>query len=173
MTTNTALAQATARGMVFVHSAPAALQSHVEWAIGGVLGMPVQPTWQTQPVLNRAFRTELSWEGPQGTGAQIASALRGWNHLRFEVTEDATPRSDGGRWLHTPDLGIFYAQTDALGNIVVPEDRIRYALEIAGNDMAELKRELGVALGQAWDDELEAFRTAGDHSPVVWLHRVS
>ena len=172
MTANTALAPAAARGMIFIHSAPAALQAHVEWAIGSVLGVPVQPTWQDQPVLARTFRTELSWSGPAGTGAQIASALRGWTHLRFEVCEDATPRSDGGRWFHTPDLGIFFAQTDALGNVVVPEDRIRYAVEIAGDDLRELKRELNVALGQAWDDELEPFRHAGDASPVVWLHRV-
>jgi len=45
------------------------------------------------------------------TGAKIASALRGWEHLRFEVTEDAGLGTDGGRWMHTPDLGIYYAQT--------------------------------------------------------------
>ena len=31
--------------------------------------------------------------------------------------------TDGGRWMHTPDLGIYYAQTDTLGNTVIPEDR--------------------------------------------------
>ncbi len=32
--------------------------------------------------------------------------------------------------------------------------------------------ELDLALGQAWDDELEPFRYAGDGAPVRWLHRV-
>jgi hypothetical protein len=27
-------------------------------------------------------------------------------------------------------------------------------------------------LGQAWDDELEPFRHAGDGAPVRWLHEV-
>ncbi len=53
-------------------------------------------------------------------GAAIASALRGWEHLRYEVTEEPTSASDGGRWMHTPDLGVFYAQTDVTGNMVVP-----------------------------------------------------
>jgi hypothetical protein len=29
-----------------------------------------------------------------------------------------------------------------------------------------------LALGQAWDDELESFRHAGQDSAVVWLHKV-
>jgi hypothetical protein len=129
-------------------------------------------TWEAQPVLKGAQRTEFFWEGPQGTGAAIASALRGWEHLRFEVTEDAGLGSDGGRWMHTPDLGIFFAQTDTAGNMVVPEDRVRYAMEIAGANARELHRELRLALGQAWDDELEPFRHASDETSVVWLHKV-
>ena len=77
-------------------------------------------------------RAEFYWEGPAGTGAALATAIRGWEHLRFEVSEDPTPRSDGGRWLHTPGLGIHYAQTDTAGNVVVGEDRIRYAMETRG-----------------------------------------
>jgi len=128
--------------------------------------------WREQPVLRGAQRTEYYWEGPRGTGAALASALRGWEHLRYEVTEDAGLGTDGGRWMHTPDLGVFYAQTDTAGNLVVPEDRIRFAMESAGSDAFELHRELRLALGQAWDDELEPFRHAGEDSPVVWLHKV-
>lgn len=160
------------RGVGLIHSAPRALCPHLEWAVGRVLGRGVNFDWGDQPVLPGARRAEFFWEGPTGTGAAIASAMHGWEHLRFEVTEDPTPRSDGGRWLHTPDLGIHFAQTDTAGNIVVGEDRIRYAMEIAAGDAAELQRELAVALGAAWDDELEVFRHAGDEASVVWLHKV-
>lgn len=160
------------RGVGLIHSAPRALCPHLEWAVGRVLGRGVNFDWVDQPVLPGARRAEFFWEGPTGTGAAIASAMHGWEHLRFEVTEDPTPRSDGGRWLHTPDLGIHFAQTDTAGNIVVGEDRIRYAMEIAAGDAAELQRELAVALGAAWDDELEVFRHAGDEASVVWLHKV-
>ncbi|MBX3091316.1 MAG: DUF3145 family protein [Cryobacterium sp.] len=125
-----------------------------------------------QPVLQGRHARRVLLGGHWGTGARLASALRGWEHLRFEVTEDPTPGSDGGRWLHTPDLGIFYAQTDTVGNVVIPEDRIRYAMEVAGSDAFELHRELRLALGQAWDDELEVFRHASDTNQVVWLHKV-
>lgn len=163
---------AKARGVLYVHSSPRALCPHIEWAAGGALDRAVNFDWVEQPVLKGSMRTEFYWEGTQGTGAALASALRGWEHLRYEVTEDATSGSDGGRWLHTPDLGIFFAQTDSVGNVVIPEDRIRYAMEIAGSDAFELHRELRLALGQAWDDELEAFRHASDTNQVIWLHKV-
>ena len=34
------------------------------------------------------------------------------------------------------------------------------------------RRELDIALGAAWDEELEPFRHASDDAPVVWLHKV-
>lgn len=166
------MASATARGVLFVHSAPRALAPHIEWAAGRALDRAVNFTWTAQPVLKGSLRTEFYWEGEQGSGAALASALRGWEHLRYEVTEDPTPGSDGGRWLHTPDLGIFFSQTDTAGNVVIPEDRVRYAMEVAGSDTFELHRELRLALGQAWDDELEVFRHASDENQVVWLHKV-
>lgn len=159
-------------GMLYVHSAPKALCPHVEWAAGGALGHTLMFQWIDQPVMQGSLRTEVAWQGPIGMGAKIASALRGWEHLRFEVTEEQTAVSDGGRWMHTPDLGIFYAQTDVSGNVVVSEDRIRAAIESAGVNPLQLHREVRLLLGQAWDDELEPFRSAGDSSPVVWLHRV-
>jgi hypothetical protein len=119
-----------------------------------------------------ACAPNIEWEGPVGSGCCHCQCFRGWEHLRFEVTEEASPGVDGGRWMHTPDLGVFYAQVDAVGNTVVAEDRIIYALEVAEGNPEEITRELRLALGRAWDEELEAFRHAGDATPVVWLHRV-
>lgn len=165
------MAGAITRGVLFVHSAPRALCPHIEWAAGGVLGVRLSLEWTEQPASPGMFRAEHSWQGAAGTGARLTSALRGWTHLRYEVTEDASHGCDGGRWSHTPELGIFHAATDVHGNIVVPEDRIRAALEFA-HDPARLRDELDLALGQAWDDELEPFRYAGAGAPVRWLHRV-
>ncbi len=160
------------RGVIFVHSAPRALCPHVEWAIGNVLPTSqVHAEWTEQPAAPSMFRTEISWVGPAGTGAHLASALRGWNHLRYEVTEEPCRGSDGSRWSHTPDLGIFHAQIDTHGNTVVPEDRVRAAMDYA-HDPIRMREQLDLALGQAWDDELEPFRYAGAGVPVRWLHRV-
>lgn len=160
------------RGVIFIHSVSPAVRPHVEWAVSSVLGYEVHMEWTPQPALPSMSRAEVSWAGEVGTGAMLASALGGWEHLRFEITEDPTAISEGGRWSATPGLGIFYAQTDITGNVVVPENRIRAAIEQSAGDSAELKRLLDLALGQAWDDELEAFRYAGAGAPVRFLHRV-
>ncbi|MDO5025606.1 MAG: DUF3145 domain-containing protein [Trueperella sp.] len=160
------------RGVIFIHSVTPAVQPHVEWAVASVLGYQAHFEWTKQPALPSMNRAELSWSGEVGTGAMLASALGGWEHLRFEITEEPTAITEGGRWSCTPGLGIFHAQTDLLGNIVVPENRIRAAIEQAGSDSAELQRQLDLVLGRAWDDELEVFRYAGAGAPVRWLHRV-
>jgi hypothetical protein len=160
------------RGVLFVHSSPKALCPHVEWATGGALGRAVNFSWSEQPVLPGTLKAEYEWEGPVGSAASIASALRGWEHLRFEITEEASPGVDAGRFMHTPDLGIFYAHTDSAGNTVVSEDRIIYALEVAAGDPDEIAKEVRLALGRAWDEELEPFRRGSEQSSVVWFHRV-
>ncbi len=165
------MAGALTRGVAFVHSSPRALCRHIEWAASNVLGYNVSFEWVPQPAEPGTVRAELSWSGEQGTGARLASALRGWTHLRYEITEEPSLGADGGRWSHTPELGIFHTMTDVHGNAVVSEDRVRAALEHAA-DPRRLRAELDLAIGQAWDDELEPFRHAGAGAPVRWLHRV-
>ena len=159
------------RGVLFIHTAPRALCPHIEWAAGTVLNTEVSLDWTVQEADPTFFRAEFSWVGMAGTGAKLASALRGWEHLRYEVTEDAAPGTDGGRWSHTPGLGIFYAQTDSVGNVVVPEGRILAALEHADNPL-QMRRELDLALGRAWDEELEPYRGEFVVAPVKYLHKV-
>ena len=166
------MAGTTTSGVLYVHSAPRALCPHIEWAAGGVLGVRLSMDWIPQPAAPGMYRAEVSWQAEQGTGARLTSALRGWAHLRYEVTEEPSNGVDGARWSHTPELGIFHAVTDVHGNVVVPEDRVRAAVDAADGDPAVIVRELDLALGRAWDEELEPFRYAGDGAPVRWLHRV-
>ncbi|MFZ0325161.1 MAG: DUF3145 domain-containing protein [Actinomycetes bacterium] len=160
------------RGVVFLHSAPAALCPHVEWALAGVLGTAVPVQWTPQPAQPGTYRAEVSWTGQTGTAARMASALRGWTHLRFEVTEEPSPGSEGERFCGTPALGIFHAVIGVHGDILVPEDRLRAAVLEAEDGGPPLGEALPQLLGQAWDDELEPFRHAGDGAPVRWLHQV-
>lgn len=163
---------AVSTGVIYVHSAPRALSPHVEWAVSRVLGRGVTFSWKPQPILEGTQRTEYYWQGAPGSGAALASALRGWNHLRYEVTEDPSYGGDGGRWCHTPSLGIFYCQTDAAGNMVVNENILRRALETAGPNDNALSLALEGALGAPWDAELDVFRHASDDAVVSWLHQV-
>lgn len=158
------------RGVFFVHSCPRALCPHIEAAASTVLDQKLRMEWTAQPAQAGTYRSEFSWVGKSGTGARLASALRGWEHLRFEVTEEATAATDGGRWSYVPDLGIFHAQTDVMGNVVIPEDRVRAAL--LADDLAASRRILQLAVGAQWDEQLEPFRYAGAGVPVRWLHKV-
>src|SRR6476646_12201383 len=115
----------TTRGVLYVHSAPSALCPHLEWAVGGVLGAAVDLEWSPQPAQAGSYRDELSFSGEPGTAAAIASALRGWNHLRFEITEDPTAQSEGARFSFTPDLGVFHAVTGLHGDLMIPADRLK------------------------------------------------
>ena len=168
---------ATARGVVFVHSAPSALCPHVGWAVSAVLRRHVDLSWTPQPAAPGTYRAEYSWQGDPGSAAAIASALRGWMQLRFEVTEDAFPGSEGARFSYTPDLGIFHAVTGVHGDVLIPEDRLRAALARTvaldpADDHGDLVAELNQLLGLPWDADLEPYRHAGDGVPVRWLHQV-
>ena len=162
----------TTRGVVFVHSTPTALCPHITWALEGVLGQRFTLDWTTQPLGRSVVRSELSWSGEVGTGGRIASAMRGWDNLRYEVTEEPSPGTDGSRWSHTPSLGIHHTWVSASGDAVVNEDRLRAAIAQSQGDPHELQREIDRLLGADWDDELEPFRYAGDGAPVRWLHKV-
>lgn len=150
-----------AHGVILVHSCPIPLAQHVAWTMSSALGAPVRPSWTDQPAGIGLVRTEVTWQGDAGTAARLASTMRGWADLRFEITEDTARGRDGVRYVHTPELGIFYTLIDAAGNSMVNEDRIRYAMGIAGGDIDELERELRLALGTAWDEELEPYRASG------------
>ncbi|MDN5725717.1 MAG: DUF3145 domain-containing protein [Propionibacteriales bacterium] len=162
----------TTRGVLYVHSAPGALCPHVEWAAGAVFGVPTNLDWIGQPVERNSYRTEYSWSGPAGTAARLASALQGWQRLRFEVTEEATSSTEAERYSYTPDLGVFHAVTGLHGDIMIPEDRIKHAIVTEALGGAPLLDSLDALLGRPWDDELEAFRHAGEETPVRWLHQV-
>lgn len=162
----------TTRGVVYIHSASTALCPHVGWALEGVLGRAVSLDWRPQPLGAGLLRSEFSWVGPQGLGAALASALRGFDTVRYEITEDPSEGVDGARWSHTPSLGLHHTMTSASGDAVVHEDRLRHAVDAAGGDPRALAENLDVVLGTAWDAELEPFRHAGEDAPVRWLHKV-
>ena len=164
--------QPMARGMLFIHSAPAALCPHLEWAAGSVLGDNVQLEWTDQPAEPRARRAELPWTGEAGFGAALASKLAAFERVRFEVTEDASVGSDGQRFCFTPSLGAFAAAVGVHGDILVSEDRIKNAIvrEALGGD--PIHTALASLMGTPWDDELDTFRYASEDAPIRWLHQV-
>jgi hypothetical protein len=134
--------------------------------------MPIRVDWIPQPIERACYRTEYSWTGPTGTAARLASALKGWQRVRFEVTEEGTSSTEGERYSYTPTLGIFHATVGIHGDIMIPEDRIKHAIAVSALSGKDVTEALNLLLGSSWDDELEPFRYAGEGAPVRWLHDV-
>ena len=134
-------AMTTTRGVLQILSAPSPMCPHVEWAVGGAFGAPVSLDWKPQPAERASYRAEFTWSGPVGTATRLASALKRWPRIRFEVTEHATDASEGERYSYTPTLGVFHATMGLHGDIVVPEDRIRHAM-LGARDERSLREAL-------------------------------
>jgi hypothetical protein len=149
------------RGVLQVHSAPPALSPHVEWAVAGVLGAALTLPWVDQPASPGALRAELAWQGRAGSSAALTSALAGWNLLRFEVTEEASPGCDAMRYSYTPSLGTFSAVTSANGDVLVPEGRLRAAMTLAASARGGYGRPAGA--GTESDDSIGELRSM--HTP--------
>ncbi|MBF6175277.1 DUF3145 domain-containing protein [Nocardia blacklockiae] len=167
-------ADATA-GVVYIHASPAALCPHIEWSLSSTLKAPAKLRWTSQPAAPGQLRATTDWVGPVGTGSRIATALRAWPVLRFEVTEDPSEGVDGERYSFAPGLGLWRGATGANGDVMVGENRLREIVRVARergrHTPAEIAAEIDHALGTPWDDELEPFRWGGEGAEVTWLRR--
>lgn len=136
------------RGFLSIHSCPMALIRHVEWSIESVLSR-VQIDWRNQPLAAGTQRTQIEWRANKDLSAELASALKSWHYLRFEIT------SGNQMFRHTPDLGMHRSRIDEMGNILLTENQIKFSLAKSDDAMRE---SLDVALGTEWEVELEPFR---------------
>jgi hypothetical protein len=152
------------KGLVFIHQAPSALLSHVEWTISGVCESPISMSWHGLPAPRQGYRTLASWEGPEGSGAVLATSFMSLKQLTFEVIQQDSISESGYRWSYTPTLGMFSSATDAAGNILVSENQLRSIVDTCGSNGLKLQAELRKVLGQAFDDELESYRELFDGS---------
>ncbi len=169
MSLNEKFGAPSACGTLFIHSIPAALCPHLEWAIGEVLGERITLAWHTQSALPGSFKSELSWKGPAGSAARMASALRGWEYVRFEAVEEPSPGVDGSRYQGTPSLGIHHSIVGVNGDIYINEDRLRTAIEKGLRIGGSVAEEIDAILGVAWDRELEIFRATRDDESLRWM----
>lgn len=154
-------------GVVYIHSSPAALCPHVDWALSATLDSPAKLRWTSQPAYDGLLRATTDWTGPVGTCARLVDSLRAWPMLRFEVTEDPSRGVDGERYSHVPGLGLWRGSTSANGDVVVGEMKLRSIMNSGGDIAAEIGR----AIGAPWDEELEPFRSSGEGAEVTWLRR--
>jgi len=161
-------AQLSVRGLLTIHSAPSALRAHIDWAIQNILGSDAQLNWLPQPIMVGTFKSKCQWSAHGGSGAEIASTLRSWHYLNFEVIEN---HENGGELFRfTPELGIHRAVTDLSGGVLLNEYAIKNVMQSAF-DEDSIRQGLLEAMGAPWDLELERFRSAG-MGEVARLHAI-
>lgn len=162
-----------ASGMLFIHSAPTALRSHIEWSAAAAVSLPRALAWEHQPVEAGTWCLETSWRGERARATELVSTLASWGRVRFELTIDAAAEGlDAGlghRWSVTPSLGVFSADTSAIGDVMVDENRLRRAMVEARREGTDLQAEMADLLGEPWDVELEAYRARDPELDVSWL----
>jgi hypothetical protein len=141
------------RGYLVIHSAPAALCRHLDWAVANLLGPSVKLAWRQQPLLPRTHRATCEWRDLEGRGAELVSALRDWHYLRFEVREESAREKVLYRF--TPNLGIQRSVIDDFGSVLITEHQVASALSLNDDAMRESLRR---SLGAEWDEELDQFR---------------
>ena len=161
-----------ARGTLMVHACTRAMTTPLEWVLADVIGQPVALEWNVQPIAPSMMRTEYQWSGEVGSAARLASGLRSLPHVRFEITEHTQVAGCDQRISFTPTLGIFRADIDVNGDILINEQRIRHAVENESLQGISLQSAIDAMLGTAWDAELEPFRIAADSNSVRWVHKV-
>ena len=141
-------------GLLTIHSAPSALRQHIEWGLNAILGYTGEYSWRDQPLAPGTLRTIIEYRAPLGTAAKIATSLKNWHYLRFEVQEFCSEGAELFRF--TPELGMHRALTDGIGSILISENVIRKSLETF--DDLEIRENLEAALGSAWELALEPMR---------------
>ena len=147
----------TSHGRISIYSAPKVVLSHIQWSLSDVIGTPQHLRWDPQPLIPASWRTHLSWNGSLGAGAKIASALRGWHYLKFEVYEAASHGSDGSLYMFTSELGMFRGNVGPHGDIMINEHQLHNVLNsnLRVHDICE---EIEKLIGKPWNEVLEPFR---------------
>ena len=146
-------------GRIHIYSAPAALTQHIEWAINQHLNQVVKITWQPQPLLPGCLATDLEYKSKLPVAAKIATALKGWHYIRFEISQSNKSTGDTVLYRATPDLGLHQASLASNGDVVINENQVNTILK---NSMTHerLINNLENALGNQWEAELEPYRIA-------------
>ena len=146
-------------GRIDIYSAPAALTQHIEWAINQQLNQVVKIAWVKQPLLPGSLAMALDYKSQLPVAAKIATALKSWHYIRFEIRQINLQTSDATLYRITPDLGLHQASLASNGDVVINENQLN---QIINNSYSHkmLQSNLESALGNQWEIELEPYRLA-------------
>lgn len=161
-----------AHGTLIVHASTKAMTAPIEWQLSDITGTHVKIDWYSQNISPSMVRGSFEWSGQAGYAAKIATGLRTIPHIRFEVTEMSNTSDFNQRFCFTPTLGIFRADINVHGDVVINEQQIRHVMEKSASHPELLQESIDQLLGTAWDVELEPFRVSMDSDVVRLAHRI-
>ena len=146
-------------GRILIYSVPIALTQHIQWAIDQGLGQVIKLPWQNQPLNPSSKALELEYKHQMPVAAKLATALKAWHYIRFEIREINKTTQDATYYRATPDLGLHQAHLASNGDVVLNENQVNSILK---NSLSyeKLQSNLENALGISWDLELEPYRIA-------------
>jgi len=159
------------RGSLFIFSSPRSFCSPINWALSEIFKSDIQLDWKIQELLPNNYLSEFSWIGPKGLCARIVSNLSRWGKLRMEAIEEPINNSLGERFAVTPELGIFRADMNSLGETLLSESKIKAGFERSKQEGETLETEISFMMGKPWDDDLEPFRRSFNGTTVRWISK--
>ena len=159
------------RGSLYIFSAPRSFCSPTNWALSEIFKSDVQLDWRIQELIPNSYSAEFNWVGPTGLCARIVSNLSKWGKLRLEAIQEPINNSLGERFSVTPELGIFRAEINSLGETLLSESKIKNGIERSKQEGESIENELTFLLGKPWDDDLEPFRNSSSGTTVRWISK--
>jgi len=157
------------KGELKLYSCPKYLCQQVEWALFDILKIKFDLKWIVQPIAPSTMSTNLIWKGPISLGSRIVSVLSKWPKLRLEIIQENSEKNYAERYCLSPNLGIFRADMNSLGETVINESRLKAALQRCRIEEEPFEVELAFLLGTPWDEDLEPFRKSHQTTTVKWI----
>ena len=159
------------KGELRLHSCPRYLAKPVEWALVELFKSNLNLIWQDQKIAPMTISTELKWIGPIGLGSRIVSILSKWPKIRLEVFQERHNEHLAERYALSPNLGIYRAELNAVGETIITESKLKAALDRSRMENEPFEVELAFLLGTPWDEDLEPFRRIVEDDKLKWISK--
>ena len=161
------------KGELRIHSCPKIICKPIEWALSELFRTNITLSWLEQPIAPTTFSTEIKWTGQFGLCSRLVSTLSHWPKIRLEALQENYKDYPAERYALTPNLGIFRAEINSLGETIITENRLKAALERCRLENEPFEVELAFLLGTPWDEDLEPFRKSYVNSNLKWISKIS
>jgi len=159
------------KGELKIHSCPNYLCQHIEWALSEQFKSKVSLCWNQQKIIPSTMCTQFKWDGPIGLSSRIVSALSKWPKIRLEAFQERYEDLPAERYALSPNLGIYRAEINSIGETIVTESKLKAALERSRIENEPFEVELAFLLGTPWDEDLEPFRQSYVNQNIKWISR--